>query len=220
MWRGPASQTILPRIDVLVQGTNKHITSNNWVWPRERFSRYRKPPISVADTVYAGLVVHPILRMRYVRFLKLPKTDRDSKSIKALITVTSDLGEDFLAEDVSLTATIRSVDPDGDVYLRMGLEWTAGMRSLPVAFGIGTNTLDWPVRLHVGPRDSSCTDAFEEIHQSTGLPYLISAWSGSIYPSTRKYEADRVVLRRFTQLNNRTLCCWEETGESIARHIW
>ncbi|KAB2568824.1 hypothetical protein DBV05_g12498, partial [Lasiodiplodia theobromae] len=53
--------------------------------------------------------------MRYIRFLKVSKTD--GKTITALITVTPDLGEDFLAAAVALAAPIRPPEYNGDIFL-------------------------------------------------------------------------------------------------------
>ncbi|KAF2142229.1 uncharacterized protein K452DRAFT_326694 [Aplosporella prunicola CBS 121167] len=155
--------------------------------------------------------------MRYVRFLKVPKTD--GKTLNALITITSDLGEDFLAENVTLAATIRSADDHGDIYLRKRLEWTAGMRSLPVSFDLRHCDLDWPIRVQVGARGTAQTDLFGE-HEDDHVPSLISAWSASLDVPRGIKEAEKKVERRFTPLSRRTLSIWEETGESIARHVW
>lgn len=144
--------------------------------------------------------------MRYIRFLKVPKTD--GETLSALVTVTSDLGEDFLAADVALTAAVRSPEYNGDIFLRKSLKWTAGMRALPVTFDLRHCDLDWPVVLHVGPKSSQISDR------------LISAWSSPLDFPAGILEAEKKVERRFTPLSNRTLSIWEETGDSIARHIW
>lgn len=156
--------------------------------------------------------------MRYVRFLKVPKTD--SKTLSALVTVTSDLGEDFLAADVALTATVRSPEYNGDIFLRKSLKWTAGMRAIPVTFDLRHCDLDWPVVVHVGPKSSQLSDRFERHLDSADMPSLISAWSSPLDAPAGIMEADKMVERRFTPLSNRTLRIWEETGDSIARHIW
>ncbi|KAF9629933.1 putative Nicotinamide N-methyltransferase [Lasiodiplodia theobromae] len=156
--------------------------------------------------------------MRYIRFLKVPKTD--GKTITALITVTSDLGEDFLAADVALAATIRSPEYNGDIFLRKSIKWTAGMRALPLTFDVRHCDLDWPVVVHVGPKSNQVSDRFERQNNNPELPSLISAWSSILDAPAGIKEAEKKVERRFTPLSNRTLSIWEETGDSIARHIW
>lgn len=156
--------------------------------------------------------------MRYIRYLKTPKTD--GGKLTALVTITSDLGEDLLADEVALSATVRSADPYGDIYLRKSLKWTGGMRSLPVTFDLTPSNVEWPVRLHVGFQTGEYTDRFERRHASGHLPSLVSAWSDVIDPDNGITEAAKRVERRFMPLSNRTLSIWEETGESIARHLW
>jgi len=156
--------------------------------------------------------------MRYIRFLKTPKFQDDS--IKATITVTSDLGETFLNEEVQLAATLRATDARGDIYLRRALKWKPGMRALPVSLSLADNKIEWPARVHVTPRDAPNSDHFNKHYGVSGLPNIISAWSDILDPSENITTASRTVERRFKPLSNRTLSMWEETGESIARHLW
>lgn len=156
--------------------------------------------------------------MRYIRFLKVPKTD--GNTLSALVTVTSDLGEDFLLADVALTATVRSPEFNGDIFLRKSLKWSAGMRALPVTFDLRHCDLDWPIVVHVGPKNHQVSDRFESQNHSADLPSLISAWSSILDAPAGIMEAEKKVERRFTPLSNRTLSIWEETGDSIACHIW
>ncbi|KAK7522253.1 putative methyltransferase-domain-containing protein [Phyllosticta citriasiana] len=155
--------------------------------------------------------------MRYIRFLKVPKGD--SKSISCVITITSDLGDDFLAEDVALSATIRSPKDRGDIFLRKSFNWTAGMRALPVDFDLRHCDLDWPVVVHVGSK-GQLADYFETQMAGAELPAVISVLSSPLHFPGGIYEAEKKVQRRLVPLSNRPLEIWEETGESIARHIW
>ncbi|OCL06255.1 S-adenosyl-L-methionine-dependent methyltransferase [Glonium stellatum] len=155
--------------------------------------------------------------MRYIRFLKPPRVEKNT--LKTLITITSDLGETFLPDDVFLAATLHSDDPEGDIYLRKILKWTGGMRSLPIVFDLAFTDLDWPIRVHVGIKGSPNSDHFEK-HHNAELPSIISAWSALVDVRKGMNEAEKRVERRFTLLSNRTLSIWEETGESIARHLW
>ena len=161
--------------------------------------------------------------MRYIRFLKTPKLliQAGSKSvIKLVITITSDLGEIFFPDDVLLAATIRSDKSEGDIYLRKTIKWKAGMRALPIELEFDQNHIDWPARVHVHVRNSPMSDHFEKHDDGADLPNIISAWSDVLNPLQGIFEASRAVERRFTPLSNRTLSIWEETGESIARHLW
>jgi hypothetical protein len=156
--------------------------------------------------------------MRYIRFLKSPKIQ--DGHIKALVTITSDLGETFLPENCPLSASLRSDDNHGEIYLRKQMDWKSGMRSLPLSLNIEGKNIGWPARLHVSLRNGQPSDHFEEHHHGSNLPNIIGAWSDVLDPPNGKFEATKTVQRRFTSLSNRVLCIWEETGESIARHIW
>jgi hypothetical protein len=161
--------------------------------------------------------------MRYIRFLKTPKllVQAGPKSaIKLVITITSDLGESFFPDDVLLAATLRSDKHDGDIYLRKTVKWEAGMRSLPIVLEFEQNHIDWPARVHCHVRNSPMSDHFERHDDGADLASIISAWSDILDPPRGIFEAAKAVERRFTPLSNRTLSIWEETGESIARHLW
>ena len=155
--------------------------------------------------------------MRYIRFLKVPKCERHS--ITAVVTITSDLGETFLAEDTFLNATLLSADQDGRKHLRQTLRWKAGMRALPLSFKIQRCDLQWPVRICVSAKDSTQSDGFDSLHGAV-LPTVISAWSDVLDLPHGITEARRTVERRFSLTDSRKLSIWEDTGESIARHLW
>jgi hypothetical protein len=154
--------------------------------------------------------------MRYIRFLKPPKVQ--GQSIKALITITSDLGESFLPDDVQLCVNLRN-DTTGKIYLQKKIKWSVGMRSLPFAFDISEGDIRWPSRVHVSLQGASC-DRFEKTPDGINLPNIISAWSDILDPSKGINEASRTVERRFMASSECTTRIWEETGESIARHLW
>lgn len=156
--------------------------------------------------------------MRYIRFLKPPKIL--GKTIAALITITSDLGESFFDRDVLISASIISAAPDGEVYLRKAFTWKAGMRSLPISFKIEDSDIDWPARMLVNMRNVRIPDHFEKHYSGIDLPNIISASSDLLDLPNGKMEASKTLERKFTPLSERQLSIWEETGESIARHIW
>jgi hypothetical protein len=155
--------------------------------------------------------------MRYIRFLKPPRLQ--GNALAALITITSDLGDSFLPDDIILAAALCAEDYAGDIFVRKTLNWKGGMRSLSVSFDISQIDLEWPIRLHVGVKGSPKTDLFDKYHNAEP-PSIISAWSGLLDPPRGLLNAEKNVERRFTPLSNRTLSIWEETGDSIARHLW
>lgn len=161
--------------------------------------------------------------MRYIRFLKTPKflvKDGPNSAIKLVITITSDLGETFFPDDVLLAATLRSDKQNGDIYLRKTIKWEAGMRALPIELYFEQNHIDWPARVHVHARNAPMSDHFERHDDGSDMANIISAWSDVLDPPQGVFEASKSAERHFTPLSNRTLSIWEETGESIARHLW
>ncbi|KAK5201870.1 hypothetical protein LTR16_001164 [Cryomyces antarcticus] len=161
--------------------------------------------------------------MHYIRFFKTPKlvVNGPTSTLKATISITSDLGDSFYPNDVTLSVTLRSGDSSGDIYLRKSTKWTAGSRAVPLEFALTDTDIDWPARVHVGLKSSPMLDHFEKRHNTAGdLPSIINVWSDMLSPEEGIFEAKRLVERRFMPLSNRMLCLWEETGDSIARHLW
>lgn len=156
--------------------------------------------------------------MKYIRFLKPPRIEQ--QTLTAVITITTDLGESFHPDDVDLSATVRSSDLDGDIQLRKRLKWTSGMRSLPVHFDLANTDMEWPAVVHVAQKGKSDSDHFEKHRGAFQYNVVVSAWSDTIDPTQGKTEAAKLIQRRFTSLGDRRLNIWEETGDSIARHIW
>ncbi|KAI4745433.1 hypothetical protein E4T50_04241 [Aureobasidium sp. EXF-12298] len=161
--------------------------------------------------------------MHYVRFLKTPKiqVDNGTVTLSAVITLTTDLGETFYPHDIQLAATLREPDHGGDIFLRKTLQWKSDMRSLSVSLDLTNTEIDWPAKLHVHTKSSKSTyDCFEDHHGHGHLPGIISVWSETLNPTKGALETHRRVERRFTPLTGRTLNIFEDTGESIARHLW
>lgn len=157
-----------------------------------------------------------------VRFLKTPKVkvENGNVSLSAVVTVTTDLGETFYLEDVALAVIVRAPEQNGDIYLRRTFQWTAGMRALPINLDITRHDIDWPARVHVGVKGAHMSDHFEKHNNPDALPSIISVWSESLNPLNGTFETGKRVERRFMPLSERSLNIYEDTGESIARHLW
>ncbi|TKA40491.1 hypothetical protein B0A55_13558 [Friedmanniomyces simplex] len=93
--------------------------------------------------------------MHYIRFLRTPKVEvkKGTVLLNAVITLTTDLGETFLPQDLELIATVRDTEQDGDIYLRRKLQWPGGARSLPVTFDLSRQDVDWPACMHIAVRN-------------------------------------------------------------------
>lgn len=158
----------------------------------------------------------------YVRFLKAPRLQKQkggAVSVVALVSVTTDLGDAFLAQDVDLLATLQSEHSQEPLY-QEAVKWTAGKRELPITLGpfpeklsrqtivLGLNATD-PRR----PKPRSQDPLFE----TDVVPLVISGWS-TPFGGPQYLAAEKLVERRFG--GETDLRIWEETGNSIARHIW
>ncbi|KAK2745879.1 hypothetical protein FQN57_003492 [Myotisia sp. PD_48] len=157
----------------------------------------------------------------YIRFLKSPKIEKERSipnsspqvSIKTLITITTDLGDAFLAEDVELAATIILLD---SCVKQQNFLWQPGFRQLAISMTAGTDLTKHTIQLKIGPagegQDSDCVG-------SGSVPSIISAWSPP-FGGPSLLPAEKLVLRRFKTHFIPDLQIWEDTGNSIARHIW
>lgn len=152
----------------------------------------------------------------YIRFLKTPRYLQQKKAvfISALICITTDLGDDFLAENVDLVATWAQ-HPSQKVLHRESLKWEAGARQLSIMFG--------PLTLNNATEQAAClTIQSKDTQRDTlgvhSIPLVISGCSAPFGPES---EAEKLILRRLHVADReQPLAIWEETGNSIARHIW
>lgn len=152
--------------------------------------------------------------MQYIRFLKTPrlKAKAGRAQIAALITVTSDLGESFMLRDSPIIALVRL--EDGTVIARREFSWTAGMRSLPIEILVERRPNGGrPVTLQVSANGLSADNLLLG-PKST----ILSVWSSPL--TLNSEDVEDFVERRLDIGRGHHLSVWEETRDSIARHIW
>jgi precorrin-6B methylase 2 len=142
-----------------------------------------------------------------------------------VITLTTDLGETFYPEPVDLVASLRSLDHDGDIYLRKKVPWKAGDRAAACAFKLDGQDVEWPACLHVAvkppPPPSDGAGRPARGREAAGfLPPFVDVWSGGLNPMKGAMESGFRVERRFVSLAERTVSLLEDAGDSIARHLW
>ncbi|KAI9746260.1 MAG: hypothetical protein M1835_002487 [Candelina submexicana] len=168
--------------------------------------------------------------MYYIRFLKQPTLSAPNKAnqctqVKSLITMASDLGDAFYPGDVTVWATVRdsSIPRRGCKHEQwIPMNWRAGARSLPIQHSFLESRIVWPIQLLVTTQrrtltDGSKTPGMED--QGIQLPDIVSAWSMPLEAAPDQ-EVQRMVERRFSLSSTHELRIYEETGDSIARHIW
>lgn len=165
----------------------------------------------------------------YIRFLKPPKFHQEKKNVKlsrpqqkksvfitALICITTDLGDDFLAEDVDLVATWAQRSPRETID-QTSLKWQAGSRQLSISMGpysidhVSQHEAVFQIRTQTIPQD---------ILEIDTTPLVISGCSAPF--KWQSEPAEKLIQRDFSiaSKSGLSLKIWEETGNSIARHIW
>nr|OQO28359.1 hypothetical protein B0A51_04636 [Rachicladosporium sp. CCFEE 5018] len=158
--------------------------------------------------------------MHYIRYLSSPKIHVKGSDVqlKAVIAVTTDLGETFYPHDLDLIVSLRSPTPDAEgeseVYLRRKIQCPAYTRALPIRLNLTRNDVDWPACLHVSVAKPTTS-------RNPGfLPSVVDIWSSPLNPTKGHFGSGPRIVRRFTPLNERPLTLIEESGDSIARHLW
>lgn len=157
--------------------------------------------------------------MHYIRFLKTPKcnTEHGALVVTALITIASDLGESFFPDDVSISARVICGGGEKTCGSEELFKWTGAMRSLKIQLRISQKLKSaFVLKL-------TAVDVNEKIEGQGGdimlLPIVLDAWSGLVDPRGM-VETEKMVERRFGFIHGGELRIWEETGESLARHLW
>ncbi len=149
--------------------------------------------------------------VHYIRFLKTARVEyRSSKSVsvKALITITTDLGDNFLLPDAKLVSCLVTADRAGKVVCKQEVHWHRGSRELSFGLTAPTSQSDALLRLHV----------FHD-KASGPFPSILSALSAP-FRLVDQTRAAALVERELSLPDLSSLRIWEETGNSIAKHIW
>ncbi|PGH26741.1 hypothetical protein AJ80_01505 [Polytolypa hystricis UAMH7299] len=166
----------------------------------------------------------------YIRFLKSPKLESSGKtsgshSISSLITITTDLGDDFLAEDVELLATVQTSSQKKNISVNKNFEWRAGNRELKISIllprkvNVEKDTSSTTLRLGIFRAEKY--DGAEILGQAT-TDEVIGGWSTWFRGTPLGVQAEKLIERVFhnEEEDLPALRIWEETGNSIALHIW
>ena len=147
----------------------------------------------------------------YIRFLKPPKIDQKGR-VRALIAITTDLGDGFYPDDLNLHATITKNDNRMSEW--QSVEWKRGMRTLWIDIVNVYANLPVDLRLVV-----NCEMSVEGNPISVEkMPEILGVWSDTFGES--KGQAGGISQRRYRTGLKAEKTIIEETGESIARHIW
>ena len=163
--------------------------------------------------------------VHYVRFLKTPSINAgrhgqkfNTLSVSALITVTTDLGESFLAADVALVVALIQQNDD-KILGSQKVVWHTGDRQLAVSLAgvkaIGTNQ-------NVFMEISAFTSSTREDGVCSLAPFqcpVVGAQSESFTLTPGASPVPR--MRRHFQIGHRKdFYIYEDMRNSIALHIW
>jgi len=162
--------------------------------------------------------------VHYIRFLRAPQLCPVSSTrqvVKALISISTDLGDNFFPSDLLLHAKLVNSDRNTDTIneCRPAL-WKAGMRVLRIEMQVEIiRSKDLrPLKMLVETANRGPAALYK------GLPLvalcdLVSCWS-DVGGSPFVKEVPTRIERRFMLQPNNMLSISEDIGESIARHIW
>lgn len=153
--------------------------------------------------------------VHYIRFLRTPQSDVSKKTIdiSAVVAVTTDLGDAYYSQDVDLVAEVVEANrPHGTLHSQT-LPWGAAARALKFTVNCPGKYISRRVRLHVTTRDTTSASKTYQV------PQILDVWSCAFHLSD-KQRTEPLVERRLLLPNRSCVRMWEETGDSIARHIW
>lgn len=170
--------------------------------------------------------------MHYIRFLKAPSVIRQSKDSRDLhlttkITITTDLGESFLCVDLPILVIL--LDEKGLRFQSRPYRWKAGNRQLEITFSLGSaqgksGSLRQPFRVLIQPQAAyNRPDTLFDLLSTSvrdGAPGLVLPVISLPLSSAASTDPPKRALRLLGLANGEAMNIWEETGESIARHIW
>jgi hypothetical protein len=175
-----------------------------------------KPPLSGDTTLYSVQLQErrnlcSTIMVHYIRFLKTAQVKHcTSKSVcvKALITITTDLGDTFMFSDAKLISCLVAADNTQRVLCRDEVHWLGGSRELLFDVTAYIEQKPHSLRLHIfHDKADHC------------LPSVLGAWSAPFEPVQNSHAAS-LIERQISLPGLPMLKIWEETGNSIARHIW
>ena len=159
--------------------------------------------------------------MRYIRFLKTPRIVQEKRSsapsVSCLITITSDLGDSFFPYQATLCAELCS-EGSAEALLSKTVNWATGMRSLQITFPFNLHTT-LPIHVRIGVVQKSLSDCHSTLAEGH-VRGVVSAWSAPLDPAKGVNQSLKLVERQFNFSSGAVIQIWEETGESIARHLW
>lgn len=154
--------------------------------------------------------------VHYIRFLRTPQVSdvsRRSLDISAVAAVTTDLGDAYLSQEITLIARIVDATRNGEILGSAEFPWKAGSRAVKINVPCGSKIQGRLICLQLTTRDTI------SVCSSHDIPAVVDVWSSPFHIKPRA-KAEILVERRLHLSGKSIARIWEETGDSIARHIW
>ncbi|EXJ81361.1 hypothetical protein A1O3_07652 [Capronia epimyces CBS 606.96] len=155
--------------------------------------------------------------VHYIRFLRTPQTHVGKKTktvdIAAVVALTTDLGDAYYAQDIDLVVEIVEANRPHAVLHSHTLPWQASSRALKFTVHCPSTYTSRSARLHV------TTKATQNAFSLFTVPNILDVWS-PVFVLSDKQRTEPVVERDLLLPNKSHIRMWEETGDSIARHVW
>ncbi len=177
--------------------------------------------------------------MHYIRFLKLPKVAKghrlnDAATLAAKVTITTDLGESFLAIDTDILVDLVSSKSNKILSGKAKMfAWKGknGMRILDVSMPIPVNrdaeneciqmvVYSREKNHRIGHLEDVLTSSCQEGDIDDDSGGVVSVRSGEIEVAGSEKQAAGMEERVLQFRSDARIHIWEETGHSIARHVW
>lgn len=154
--------------------------------------------------------------VHYIRYLRTPQVSdisRKSLEVSAVAAVTTDLGDAFFSEELTIIARIVDATRTREVLSSAEFAWKVGSRAVKVHVPCSSKAGGRLACMQITTRDTISA------HASCEIPSVVDVWSAPFHIKARA-RPDSLVERRLPLQGESTVRIWEETGDSIARHIW
>lgn len=172
--------------------------------------------------------------MHYIRFLKVPRinTTASPPTLTALLTIDTDLSDALFAPTAELTAHILAAPSapaaTKETLAKQALTWPAGARTLALTVPLRPALLKQKFVVHVSSStDSELVNVGPQREPISAvddaslirMPVLVAVTSSPIHHAAGVFASSHRVARTI-ELRAGDIRIWEDTGESMARHVW
>jgi hypothetical protein len=154
--------------------------------------------------------------VHYIRFLRTPQVNLIQKSfleVSAVVTITTDLGDAYLLHDLEIVSRLVSYHNPSITIVDGASLWKSGMRVAKLTLRCPKTAQNMTCMMHVTTKET-VTD-----YSSSVVPKVLDVWSAGFLLENGS-RSEPLVNRCLHVSPAVCVKSWEETGDSIARHIW